>query len=87
MQENGHAIHGITTFHMVLRKHLDSDIRIVRKIVPINYPMIAKQELVKHLKMVKITKQQVLIISKMNYIEHWEKAKYVKRHYKKYSRI
>ena len=35
----------------------------------------------------KRTKQQVLITSKGNYIEHWEKARYVSRHYKKYFRI
>ena len=53
MQEKSHAIHGITTFPMFLREHLDSDKRIERKIVPMNYPMITKQELIKHLKMVK----------------------------------
>ena len=42
-----------------------------------------KKERLKHLKMVK-KKQQVLIKSKGNYIEHWEKARYVSRHYKKY---
>ena len=41
MQEKGHYIHGI------LREHLDSDIGIERKIVPMNY------HVVKHLKMVK----------------------------------
>ena len=35
----------------------------------------------------KRTKQQVLITSKGNYIEHWEKGRYVSRHYKKYFRI
>ena len=88
MKEQGHAIHGNTTFPMVLREHLDSDICIERKIVLINYSVITKKkELVKHLKMVKITKQQVLITSKGNYIEHWEKVRYVSRQYKKYFRI
>ena len=31
-----HDVHGITTFPMVIREHLDSDIRIERKIVPMN---------------------------------------------------
>ena len=53
MKEQGHAIHENTTFPMVLRKHLDSDICIERKIVPMNYPVITKKELLKHLKMVK----------------------------------
>ena len=56
MQKKGHAVHGTTTFPMVLTEHLDSDIRIERKIVPMNYPVITKQELVKHLKMVKKNK-------------------------------
>ena len=38
---------------MVLREHLDSDIYIERKIVPMNYPVITNKELVKHFKMVK----------------------------------
>ena len=56
MKEQGHAIHGNTTFPMVLREHLDSDIYIERKIVSMNYPMITNKELVKHLKMVKKNK-------------------------------
>ena len=36
MQEKAHVIHGITTFPMVLREHLDSDIRIESKIVSMN---------------------------------------------------
>ena len=55
---------------MVLRDHLDSDMCIEGKIVRMNYlPCDNKKELVKHLKMVKTTKQQVLITSKGNYIE------------------
>ena len=46
MKEQGHAIHGNTTFPMVLREHLDSDIYIERKIVPMNYPVITNKELV-----------------------------------------
>ena len=53
MKEQGHTIHGNTTFSMVLREHLDSDIYIERKIVPINYHVVTKKELIKHLKMVK----------------------------------
>ena len=53
MKEQGHDIHGNTTLPMVLREHLDSDIYIERKIVPMNYPVITSKELVKHLKMVK----------------------------------
>ena len=57
MKEQGHAIHGNTTFPMVLREHLDSDIYIERKSVPINYSIIKKnKELIKHLKMVKKNK-------------------------------
>ena len=55
MKEQGHAIHGNTTFPMVLREHLDSDIYIERRSVPMN-PMITNKELVKHLKMVKKNK-------------------------------
>ena len=40
MKEQGHAIHGSTTFPMVLREHLDSYIYIERRIVPLNYPVI-----------------------------------------------
>ena len=53
-----------------------------RKIVPMNYHVITKK-LVKHLMMVKRTRQQVLITSKVNYIEHWEKVRLVSRHYQK----
>ena len=56
IKEQGHAIHGNTTFPMVLQEHLDSDIYIERKIAPMNYPMITNKELVKHLKMVKKNK-------------------------------
>ena len=52
MKEQGHAIHGNTTFHMVLREHLDSNIYIERKIVPMNYHVLTNNELVTHLKMV-----------------------------------
>ena len=71
MKEQGHAIQGNTTFPMVLQEHLDSDIYIERKIVPMNYPVITNKELVKHLKMEKKA------TSKGNYIEHWKKARYV----------
>ena len=43
MKEKGHAIHGNTTFPMVLREQLDSDICIERKIVPMDYPVIKKK--------------------------------------------
>ena len=56
MKEQDHAIHGNTTFSMVLREYLDNDIYIERKIGPMNYPVITKNELVKHLKMVKRNK-------------------------------
>ena len=46
MKEQGHAIHGNTTFPMVLREYLDSDIYIERKILPMNYPMLTNKELV-----------------------------------------
>ena len=55
-KEQDHAIHGNTTFPMVLRVHLDSDIYIERKIVPMNYHVKTNKELVKHLKMVKKNK-------------------------------
>ena len=42
MQEKGNAIHGITTFRMVMREHLDSHICIERKIVPMDYPVITR---------------------------------------------
>ena len=42
MKEQGHAIHGNTTFPIVLREHLNSDICIERKIVPMNYLVIKK---------------------------------------------
>ena len=51
-----HVIHGITTFTMVLREHLDNDIRIERNIVPMNYPVINKSVLGKHLDMAKKNK-------------------------------
>ena len=38
MKEQGHAIHGNTTFPMVLREHLHSDIYIERNIVPNELP-------------------------------------------------
>ena len=43
MKEQGHTIHGNTTFPMVPREHLDSDICIEMKIVPMNYPVITKK--------------------------------------------
>ena len=42
MQEKCQAIHGITTVPMVLQEHLNSDIRIERKIVRMNYRVITK---------------------------------------------
>ena len=38
MKEQDHAIHGNTTFPMVLREHLDSDIY-----MPMNYPVTTKK--------------------------------------------
>ena len=43
MKGQGHAIHGDTTFPMVLREHFDNDIYIDRKIVPMNNPVITKK--------------------------------------------
>ena len=60
MKEQGHAIHGNTTFPMVFRERLDSDIYIERNIVPMNYHVIMKKELVKHLKMVKKEQSNML---------------------------
>ena len=43
MKEQGHVIHGNTTFPMVLREHLDSDICMERTIVAMNYYVITKK--------------------------------------------
>ena len=43
MKEQGHVIQGNTTFPMVLQEHLDSDIYMERKIVPMNYPVITNK--------------------------------------------
>ena len=56
MKEQGHAIHGNTTFPMILWEHLDSDICIEKKIVPMSYTVITKTELVNNLKMIKNNK-------------------------------
>ena len=53
MKEQGHAIHGNTTFPIVLQEHLDSNICIEKKIVSMTYHVITKKRLLKHLKMVK----------------------------------
>ena len=88
MQDKVHAIHGITTFYIVLREHLYSDIPVERNIAPMNHHMITQQELVKHLKMVKKNKATCLDNIKGElYRALGESTICVKKHYKKYSRI
>ena len=58
MKEQGHDIHGNTTFPMVLREHLDSDYMHRKEYCANELPCDNKKELVqlKHLKMVKHNK-------------------------------